>query len=327
MLKVGIVGTGMISDSFVKAAHQLKEVEVIAIQSRTQESAQEFAKKNNVKKTYDDYELMLKDDEINAVYIGLPNSLHFDYGIKALKAHKITILEKPFLSNMAEYDQLMQLSIKTKTKVFEMNRVIQLPNFKNIQAHLKDIEPIRMITMNFSQYSRKYNDYLAGRILNVFSEKFSGGALVDLGVYSVHFLVGLFGAPKDLTYIASLLPNTIDVGGNLVCRYDGFIASVIQSKNSKCDNRITIQGEKGTIYASPTASALRKVELDLTEKTDITVTQDLEGMAYTLRDIANIVETNDELAYQNRVEQSRLVMEVLCKARKSAGIVYEADQQ
>lgn len=326
MLNVGIVGTGMISESFVKAAHQLSEVKVIAIQSRTMESALEFAKLHQIEKAYDSYEAMLKDSDIDTVYIGLPNSLHFDYAIKALKAHKTTILEKPFLSNMKEYDIVMALSRENKTRVFEMNRVLQLPNFKVIQDHIKDIQPVRMITMNFSQYSRKYNDYLAGRILNVFSDEYSGGALVDLGVYAVHFLVGLFGSPKELTYIASLLPNTIDVGGNLILKYDGFIASVVQSKNSKCDNRICIQGEKGTIYVSPTASVLRKVELDTTEKKDITLPHDLDGMAYTLKDINTIIETNNEKEYQIRVEQSLKVMEVLVKARQSAGIVFTADK-
>ncbi len=325
MLKVGIVGTGMISDSFANAAKQLNEVRVVAIQSRTMDAALEFSKKHNIEKTYDNYELMLNDKDIDTVYIGLPNSLHFEYGIKALKAHKITILEKPFLSNMKEYETLMKTSIENNTRVFEMSRVIQLPNFKVIQDHLKDIEPVRMITMNFSQYSRKYNDYLAGNIRNVFSDEYSGGALVDLGVYSIHFLIGLFGTPKEVTYIASQLPNTIDVGGNLILKYAGFIASVVVSKNSKCDNRICIQGEKGTIYAAPTASVLRKVEMDTNEKTDIAVRHELEGMAYNLKDINEIVVSNDEITYQKRIEQSRKVMEVLVKGRQSAGIIFKAD--
>jgi len=327
MLKIGIIGTGMISDSFVKAATQLDEIESVAVLSRDYDRAVDYAAKNNIPKAYGDYHAMLQDKDIDAVYVALPNSLHFDYAMQALQSKKIVIIEKPYLSNVAEFDMLMALSQKMETKVFEMSRVLQQPNFKNIQAHLKDIEPVRMITINFSQYSRKYNDYLAGRIMNVFSDEYSGGALVDLGVYGVHFMIGLFGMPKSLTYVAQQLPNTIDVGGNLVLTYDGMIASLVQSKNSKCENRITIQGEKGTITASPTASRLDKVELDTTEKRDISVAHVLDGMAYNLRDIAHIIATNDELEYKKRTEQSRSVLEVLENARHNAGIVFKADQK
>ena len=327
MIKVGIVGTGMISELFAEGAKFVEGMEVVAIQSRDEMKAKEFAKKHEVELTFTDYEGMLKDELIDAVYIGLPNSLHFEYARKALSAKKITILEKPFLSNLKELDTLIDISEETRTMVFEMNRVLCLPNTQVIRDHLKDIAPVRMITMNFSQYSRKYNDLLAGKTPNVFSDEFSGGALVDLGVYGVHLMVDLFGMPNNITYIASQLPNSIDISGNLTLTYDGFLASLVQSKNSRCDNRITIQGEKGTIYASPTASRIDTVILDVGEKKDITVLHEYESMTYTLREIVRVVSEKDEETYRKQFKHIRNVLEVLCAARQSAGIKFTADQK
>lgn len=327
MIKVGIVGTGMISESFAEGAKFVEGMKVIAIQSRDETKAKEFAQKHDVELTFTEYERMLMDERVDAVYIGLPNSLHFEYASKALRAKKITILEKPFLSNLRELDELIDISEETRTMVFEMNRVLCLPNTQVIRDHLDDIAPVRMITMNFSQYSRKYNDLLAGKTPNVFSDEYSGGALVDLGVYSVHLMVDLFGMPNYIAYIASQLPNSIDVSGNLTLSYDGFIASLVQSKNSRCDNRITIQGEKGTIYASPTASRIDRVILDLGEKKDITVAHEYESMTYTLNEIVRVINEKDEETYRKQLRHIRTVMEVLCAARKSAGIKFTADRE
>ena len=203
MWKVALCGTGMISDWFVQSAKQVEGIQVVAVHSRHLETAQEFASKNNIEKTYTDYDLMFKDPEIDMIYIGLPNSLHFEVALKALKAKKHVIVEKPFTSNMTEFIQLVQAAYDNDVKLFEMNRILQLPNYQVIREHLKDIAPIRLITWNYSQYSRKYNDLLAGNVRNVFTSEFSGGALVDLGVYGVHFVTGLFGAPQESTYVAT----------------------------------------------------------------------------------------------------------------------------
>jgi scyllo-inositol 2-dehydrogenase (NADP+) len=270
---------------------------------------------------------MLKDPDIDMIYIGLPNSLHYEVALKALKAKKQVIIEKPFTSNMNEFIHLIQTAMENNVKLFEMNRVLQLPNYQVIKDHLKDIAPIRVITWNYSQYSRKYNDLLAGSIRNVFSPEFPGGALVDLGVYGVHFVTGLFGAPQDITYVATQLPNTIDTSGNLILKYNGYFASLVQSKNSKADNRITIQGEKGTLTISGTPWILDQVELDTDHKELINVKQPLNPMAYNLIEFLRILNENDETAYRAQLDHIQAVQMILDEARKSAGIIYTADKK
>jgi scyllo-inositol 2-dehydrogenase (NADP+) len=327
MIKVGLLGTGNISELFVQATKHVEGIEATAVFNRDQLKANIFADQHRISKAYNDINMLLNDEEVNCIYIGLPNSMHFDYALKALKAGKTTIIEKPFVSNLAEFDQVKAVSEESKAMVFEMTRTMELPNFKTIKDHLELILPVRLVTINFSQYSRRYNDLLAGKMPNVFSDEFSGGALMDLGVYGVHLMVGLFGKPRGLMYVANHLSNSVDLSGNLVMKYKGFIASLVQSKNSKCDNRITIQGERGTIYVTPTASILDKVELDMDVRTDISAKQEHESMVYTLAKIVGVVERNDVTMQQAMLAHSRDVIEVLEKARKSAGISFVADNK
>lgn len=327
MWKVALCGTGMISEWFIQSVRQTEGIQAVAVHSRNQETAQAFASKFDLQKTYTDYELMLKDPEIDMIYIGLPNSLHHDIALKALNAKKHVIVEKPFTSNMREFIDLIEAAYDNKVRVFEMNRILQLPNYQIVKDHLQDIAPIRMITWNYSQYSRKYNDLLNGIYRNVFTPEFSGGALVDLGVYGIHFVSGLFGYPQDITYIATQLPNTIDTSGALILKYDGFIASLVTSKNSKADNRITIQGEKGTITMNGTPWILEQVELDIDSKTLINVNQPLNPMAYNLKEFTRILNDNDEEAYRAQLDHIQCVQQILDEARKSAGIVYTADKK
>ncbi|MDP2814097.1 MAG: Gfo/Idh/MocA family oxidoreductase [Erysipelotrichaceae bacterium] len=327
MLKVGLLGTGNISEMFVQATKNVEGIEATAVFNRDQLKANIFADQHRIKKAYNDINVMLNDEEINCIYIGLPNSMHFDYAIKALKAGKTTIIEKPFVSTLVEFDQIKEASEESRAMVFEMTRVMELPNYKTIKDSLELILPVRLVTVNFSQYSRRYNDLLAGKMPNVFSDEFSGGALMDLGVYGVHLMVGLFGKPRGLLYVANHLSNSVDLSGNLIMKYKGFIASLVQSKNSKCDNRITIQGERGTMYITPTASILSKVELDMDERTDISAKQEHESMVYTLEKIVGVVSRNEVTTQQQMLAHSRDVMEVMEKARRSAGISFVADNK
>lgn len=326
MINVGIVGTGSISNKFVESAEMLEHVEVGGVLSRDLEKARAFSQKYGLKAYFDDYQDMLKSDRIDTIYVALPNSLHFEYGMQAVAAGKRVILEKPFVSNLSELTRLYQAAEQSNVQLFELDRVIGSPNYLAIQDALEKIQPVRVVSINYSQYSRRYDAFLSGKMQNVFSDEFSGGALVDLGVYSIHLVTGLFGAPQQITYVAEQLPNTIDVSGSLTLKYDGMFASLIQSKNTKCNNRITIQGEKGTIYAYPAPSKIDKVELDTTTLTDITAASNLDGATARLKEIARIVTEKDQDAYRENLKHIQIVMETMVQARKVAGIVFTADK-
>jgi predicted dehydrogenase len=107
--------------------------------------------------------------------------------------------------------------------------------------------------------------------------------------------------------------------------YEGMICTCIQSKNSKSDPKIVIQGEKGSLIVNSVSGLLENVELDQSTKTNIGLKQESDGMAYTLKEIARIIEEKDEKAYLLELDHIQTVMSILDEARASAGIIFKAD--
>ena len=326
-MKVGILGTGDISVAFMEAA-AIAEIEPVAVYNRNYEKAQAFAEKYGLKAWYDDLNRLVWNEEIDTVYVGLPNGLHYSGAMAALEAGKNVIIEKPFCANLREFNELYAKADEKKRFLIEMDRIRSLPNFKAIKEHMFEVGFVSAVSANFSKYSRKYDAYLQGDVANVFTTEFAGGALMDLGVYPVHDIIGLFGMPTKVIYRVNKLATGVDIAGDLLLEYPGFHANVIVAKNSIGNSHFMIQGTEGSIFTDSSPSVIDNLTL-ITRwgNKDISADQPYDGFAYTLMDIKHIVEERDMEAYSARRTQSRRVMTVLDAARKSADIVFSADWQ
>jgi predicted dehydrogenase len=110
---------------------------------------------------------------------------------------------------------------------------------------------VRIVQMNFSQYSRRYDQFKLGNILPVFDPKQSGGALMDLNVYNIHFVLGLFGKPKCIRYQANIRQG-IDTSGILTMEYPDFQCVCVAAKDCGAPASINIQGDAGCIHSDDT---------------------------------------------------------------------------
>ncbi len=325
-MKVGIVGTGFISEMFVDASKQTN-IEIVAVYGRMLEKTMEFAKKYDIRRSYDDYCCFLECSQMDTVYIALPNSLHYEYSTKALKHAKNVIVEKSFCSNCIEFDKIVKVAEENNVFIIEMDRVLSLPNYKFIRENLNLIGSVRVIETNVCQYSRKYDAFLRGIIHPVFTTQFSGGALMDLGVYSVHAVVGLLGMPKKISYHAQLTSTGVDINGTLVMEYESAIATIVVGKNSYAKKFFIIQGENGCFVGNDNPCNITQLSLVSSSSVkDITVEQKLAVMSYTLEDIKRIIDVKDNEAYKERLQHSRNVMKVMDEARKKANVIFEADK-
>lgn len=271
-MKLAILGTGMIvNEGALPALSEVPEIKTVAIFARphSKNKAELLAEKYAIKKTYTDYDELLKDDEIDFVYVGLINSVHYEYAKKALFANKNVIVEKPFATNSEEVTEIKNLAEEKNLYVFEAVTTLNLPNFFEIQKKLPELGKIRAVTANFSQYSSRYDKYLQGEVAPAFDPKSFGGALYDLNIYNLNFIVSLFGEPVEVDYIANIGFNGVDTSGVAILKYKDFFATATAAKDSASPSFIIAQGEKGYIKTVGSPNKLEEFEFCLRENNKV----------------------------------------------------------
>ena len=209
-MNAATIGTGFIVDWFLTAVQESANISCVAMFSRKESSARMLADKYEIDKIYTNLDDMLKDEEINFVYVASPNSLHFEHALKALQAGKNVICEKPFTSTVEEFDRLVKEAQDRHLYLFEAIVTAHMPNYLRMKEELPRLGTIRMVQCNFSQYSSRYDKFLQGETPNVFNPEFSGGALADINIYNLHYVIGFFGKPKTVHYYANKHANGID---------------------------------------------------------------------------------------------------------------------
>lgn len=322
-MKIATIGTGIIVEHFIRAARTVKDIEFVAVYSRNLVRGHEFAEKVDIKKIYTSLTEMFLDDEIDTVYIASPNSLHYEQSKLALLAGKNVIVEKPFTGNYDKACELVKLSQEKNLYLFEAICNIHMPHFEYIKEKLEKVGNIKLIQCNYSQYSSRYSQLLQKTVTNVFDPDFSGGALADINIYNLHFVVGLFGMPEEVSYIANCHENGIDTSGVVILKYPEFVVECVGAKDSYSSNFAQIQGETGYIMVPGGVNGLKRVEIvtnDLTENHNV---QDRDRLSYQVEAFRDIVATKDRARCDSLLEHSLNVVKVAEAARQDINLKFE----
>ena len=133
MIKVATIGSGFIVDWFLDAVAQKDGIECVAMYTRNKEHAQPLADKYHIETICTDLDEMLKQPEIDFVYIASPNSLHAPQTMQCLKANKHVIVEKPFASNMKEFEEVVAYAQSKRLYVFEAIVTLHMPNYLTLK--------------------------------------------------------------------------------------------------------------------------------------------------------------------------------------------------
>jgi predicted dehydrogenase len=244
---------------------------------------------------------------------------------KALIARHNVIVEKPVTSNDTEANELAALARDKRLYLFEAISTIYLDNYKKIIEWLPRIGDVRIVSCNFSQYSRRYDAFLDGDILPVFDPNKSGGALMDLNIYNLHYVMGVFGKPNVVRYDANV-DSGIDTSGIINLDYGSFKAVCVAAKDCAAPARYVIQGTKGYISQESPANFCGAVTLHLNDGTEETydgspecrLESEFKFFADTIRN------ENLDLCYE-KLSHSLRVCSVQTEARRDAGVLFPAD--
>ncbi|MFE6075370.1 Gfo/Idh/MocA family protein [Paenibacillus sp. NPDC057886] len=327
-MKIATIGTGFIVDAILSAVQALDHVTCTAIYSRKRETAQPLADKYAIDTIYTDLDSLYTASNVDFIYIASPNSMHYEQAYQALQHGKHVICEKPFTSTRQEAETLIALAKEKNLMLFEAISNIHLPNVQIVQEQLPRLGELKFIQCNYSQYSSKYNQLLAGEIPNVFNPEFSGGALMDINIYNLHLIQKLFGSPESVSYTANKHANGIDTSGVLVLSYPTFIAESVGCKDTNSMNFVLIQGENGYLHVVGGANGCKEIRLQVGNEPveEFNVQDEPNWFYYEWEAFRDMYTNGDYERCYELLDHSRSVMNTMTEARKDAGIVFAADQ-
>ena len=325
-MNIATIGTGSIVELFLSAVEEVDGAQCLAVYSRKEETAELLADKFDISAIYTDINEMMDNTAIDFIYIASPNSLHFEQAYLALQHGKNLIIEKPFTSTAREAEQLIELAKEKQLMIFEAISTIHMPNYKLIKEYISSLGPIKLIQCNYSQFSSRYEKLQNGEIPNVFNPEFSGGALADINVYNLHFVMNLFGTPESVRYTANKHANGIDTSGVAIMKYPDFIAECVGAKDTQSTNFAMIQGEKGYLNVVNGANGCQEVIVTIGEReVRLNAQTKTNRLYYEVAEFHKIYQNRDFERCYDLLDYTKTVVDVLEAARKDAGIIYAAD--
>lgn len=326
-MKLGVLGTGMIVKEFLPWLAQFPGAEVCALCStpRSAPLAARLCEENGIPRQFTDFSAMLR--EVDTVYIAVPNLAHAEYIRAALEAGRHVIVEKPMAASAAEAEELAALAREKGLFLFEAVTTQYLENYRKIRELLPRVGTVKLVQCNFSQYSSRYDAFCAGQTAPSFDPACAGGALMDLNLYNVSYVVGLFGEPKRVNYAANV-ERGIDTSGILTMDYEGFKAVCIAAKDCGAPARYVIQGTKGYILQKSTANLCGAVTFHANSGAEehFNLNGKRPRQAAEFEAFARAIDAGDQELCHRMLDTSLAVSRVLTKARQSAGIVFPCDK-
>ena len=242
-MRVGIIGTGWIAEKAAITLNGMDNCEALAVGSRSQEKAEAFASKWGIAKAHGSYRELIDDPDVDLVYVGTPHSHHFDVTKEALLAGKPCLVEKAFMANYRQAEEIVDLARERKVFLAEAIWTRYQPVVGMVRQLMKDgrIGIPRLLTATLG--------YSMGEKPRIMRPDLCGGALLDLGVYALNFVRMFF--PADIVSMESQCVKS-DTGMDLtnaisLVLSDGMLCNLQSSAACVGDNIGVIAGTEGNL--------------------------------------------------------------------------------
>jgi predicted dehydrogenase len=245
-IRFGILGAARIApDALIKAAHNVPDSEVVAVAARDPQRAGEFAATHNIPRVLATYADLINDPELDAIYNPLPNSLHCEWTIAALRAGKHVLCEKPLASNAAEAERMTKAANETGKILGEAFHYRYHPLADRVRALINDGTLGRLVHIegHFSVPIPETNIR--------FDWSLAGGATMDLGCYPLHMIRYFSGlTPRVISAKAETGPKNIDIAMGVDLQLEGDATarmSCAMKKDSVISATFMARGERGEL--------------------------------------------------------------------------------
>ena len=324
-MRVGIVGAGWIAEKAAITLNGLDICECHAIASRSGEKARAFARKWNIPKAYGSYRELYADPDVDLVYVATPHSHHYEVTRNALMSDKPCLVEKAFMANYAQAAEMVELARKRRLFLGEAIWTRYQPVVKMVRDLLSEgrIGTPRLVTATLG--------YSMGDKPRIMRPDLCGGALLDLGVYTINFVRMFF--PSDIITIESQCVKS-DTGMDLtnaisMILANGVLCNLQSSAACVGDNVGVIAGTDGNLIIdninNPQIITVNTHDREFVE--DIHVPPQITGYEYQFLACRDALANGLTEPREMPLEETLYIMEVMDGLRRKWGVHYPMDKE
>lgn len=319
-MKIGILGAGSIAGTLAETMNKMPEVECYGVSSRDLEKARAFAKEHGFLHAFGSYEGMLSDEEVELVYIATPHSHHYQHMKMCLDAGKHILCEKSFTVNAAQAEEIFRIAEEKKLLVTEAIWTRYMPSRKIINELLaeKAVGDVKKLTANLS--------YPLCDKERIMKPELAGGALLDVGIYTLNFSYMHFGdGVANMQSAAQLTNEGVDGENGIFLLYqDGRMAVLNSGIHGKSDSQGVFYGSAGCMIVENinNPEAIRIYDKDCNLLREIKVPEQISGYEYEITEtITCIQEGRLECPSMPHAETLKM-MRVMDALREEWGVRY-----
>jgi len=324
--KWGIIGCGKIAGQFAESLKILSDARLYAVASRSEEKAQKFCASYGAEKWFGSYELLMKDPEVDAVYIATPHNVHFDNSLLCIQHKKAVLCEKPFTVNAVETKKLIEAARQQRVFLMEAFWTRFLPSTLKLNQLLSEgiIGQCKLLQadfgydMPFDAEHRSYNPDLAG------------GALLDVGIYPINFAQMIFKHdPYEISSAIIQAPTGVDAQSAYIFKYtDGALAVMNAAVNVETLHNAWIYGSEGFIHIPEFfhAKTLHVQRIDGYKET-FSVPFESTGYSYEALEVMNCIANNRVESTIMPLSETLRIMQLMDRIREQWGLTYPGERR
>jgi predicted dehydrogenase len=322
----GVIGTGGIAGSFVTDLGLLPDTEVVAVGSRSQDSADAFGDEFDIARRHPSYQNLVDDPDVDVVYVSTPHPWHFPAAMLAIQAGKAVLCEKPFTLNAREGEELIAAARRHGVFLMEAMWTRFLPNMVRIRELLAGdtLGDIRTVQADHGQWFRHDPGH---RLLN---PDLGGGALLDLGIYPVSFASMVLASPSAVTAISTPASTGVDAQTSMLLAYEGGAHAVLTTTlEARSPNRATIVGtlariEIDAVWYRPTTFTVAALDGTVIERYD--EAHEGGGLRHQAAEVARCLADGRLESAVMPLDETLSVMRTLDEVRRQIGLVYPSER-
>ncbi len=322
----GVIATGRIAGRFAEDLRLLPDAELVAVGSRSQESADSFGRHHDVPHRHATYEALVSDDEVDVVYVATPHPGHHPAALAAIEAGKSVLVEKPFTMDAAQAQSLVNAAREHKVFLMEAMWTRFLPHVVRIRELLAAgaLGELRFLIADHGQWFARDAEH------RLFARSLGGGALLDLGIYPVSFASMVLGTPSAVIAASDPAFTGVDATTSIILRHEsGAHASLITSLLAASSTSAVIVGTDarievhGRFYASTTFDLVARDGTVLEQRRE---RPEGNGLRYQAAEVARCLRAGALESPVIPPDETVTIMQTLDEIRRQIGLTYPASE-